>query len=123
MTLPHNIEFKFPLKELPGMELERTHDSPNYSGGFGDVWKCSWSPSSVNLPVAVAIKVVRVADSGQTEILAKTAQGIRREAYVWVNLKDDHVLSLHGITGGFGVLPAFVSSWVTKGSLDSYYRR
>jgi hypothetical protein len=36
-------------------------------------------------------------------------------------LEHDHILSLHGITMDFGtVLPAFVSSWMEKGSLDSY---
>ncbi|KAJ8588960.1 kinase-like protein [Rhizopogon salebrosus TDB-379] len=49
-------------------------------------------------------------------------KGIRREAHIWANLKDDHVLSLHGIAIGFGVLPAFVSSWMTNGSLESYLR-
>ncbi|KAG0701049.1 kinase-like domain-containing protein [Suillus ampliporus] len=123
MPPPHNIDFKIPLKEIPEAELRRIQDSPNHTGGFGDVWKCNWSPSSRNRPVTVAIKVVRVTDSSQTPLLAKTARSIRREAYVWANLKDDHVLSLHGITSGFGVLPAFVSSWMPKGSLDSYLKQ
>ncbi|KAG1723667.1 kinase-like domain-containing protein [Suillus paluster] len=123
MPSPHNIEFKIPLKEIPEAELKRTQNSPNHTGGFGDVWKCSWSTSSRNRPVTVAIKVVRVTDSNQTVLLDKTAWDIRREAYVWANLKDDHVISLHGITSGFGILPAFVSSWMTKGSLEGYLKQ
>jgi serine/threonine protein kinase len=119
---PHNIDFKSPLNEIPEKELRRTQNSPHHTGGFGDVWKCTWSPSR-NPQVTVAIKVVRVGDTSQTALLAKTARSIRREAYVWAKLKDDHVLPLHGITTGFGVLPAFVSSWMTKGSLESYLKQ
>lgn len=118
---PHNVDFKTPLKEIPEAELSRTHNSPQHTGGFGDVWKCIWSTSSSN--PAVAVKAVRVPDSSDTALLAKTARGIRREAHVWANLKDDHVLSLHGITTGFGELPAFVSSWMEKGSLDNFLKQ
>ncbi|KAG1904931.1 kinase-like domain-containing protein [Suillus fuscotomentosus] len=121
MTL-HNINFKTEVKEIPKAQLEKTNDSPNYTGGFGDVWKCIYSTSS-DSSLTVAIKVVRVPDASETELLKKTAWGIRREAHVWANLKDDHVLSLHGITTGFGVLPAFVSSWMTKGSLENYLKK
>lgn len=123
----HNVNFKTPLKEIPKAELCKTQDSPHHTGGFGDIWKCTWFTSSSKpsdtAAVEVAIKVVRVPDSSQKAPLEKTAWGIRREAYVWANLKDDHVLSLHGITTDFGVLPAFVSSWMTKGSLDSYLKQ
>ncbi|KAG2339267.1 kinase-like protein [Suillus weaverae] len=119
----HGIPFKAPLKEIPEAELRTTQISPHYTGGFGDVWKCSWSTSSSNPSVTVAIKVVRVPDSSQTVTVEKIKRSIRREAYVWAKLKDDHVLSLLGITMGFGVLPAFVSSWMTKGSLDSYLKQ
>ncbi|KAG2140936.1 kinase-like domain-containing protein [Suillus bovinus] len=120
---PHNVDFKTPVKEIPKAQLRKTEDAPNYTGGFGDVWKCIWSTSSSNPPLTVAIKVVRVADTSQTAPLEKAAWGIRREAYVWAQLKDDNVLSLRGITTGFGVLPAFVSSWMTKGSLDNYLKQ
>ncbi|KAG1853432.1 kinase-like domain-containing protein [Suillus subalutaceus] len=120
---PHKVDFKTPVKEIPEAELKRTQNFPHHTGGFGDVWKCNWSTSSRNPQVTVAIKVVRVPDSNQTALLEKIARSIRREAYVWAKLKDDHVLSLHGITMGFGVLPSFVSSWMTKGSLDSYLKQ
>ncbi|KAG1778240.1 kinase-like domain-containing protein [Suillus placidus] len=119
----HSVDFKAPLKEIPEAELRRTQSSPHYTGGFGDVWKCTWSTSSRNSKVTVAIKTMRVSDASQTAPLEKTARSIRREAHVWAKLKDDHVLSLLGITMGFGVLPAFVSSWMTKGSLDSYLKQ
>ncbi|KAG1868009.1 kinase-like domain-containing protein [Suillus tomentosus] len=117
---PHNINFKTPLKEIPEAEIKRTLNIPNHTGGFGDIWQCIWSTSSGNPPVTVAIKAVRVLDASETALLAKAARDLRREAHVWANLKDEHILSLHGITTGFSHLPAFISSWMTKGSLDSY---
>ncbi|KAG2140923.1 kinase-like domain-containing protein [Suillus bovinus] len=120
--LPPNIILKTPLIEIPSGELRKTKEIPNYAGGFGDIWECIWSTPSSNSPVIVAIKVVRVTDTSQTVPLEKAAWNMRREAHVWANLKDDHVLSLHGITNDFGVLPAFVSSWMTKGSLESYLK-
>jgi serine/threonine protein kinase len=120
---PHRVDFKTPLKVVPEAQLRRIQNRPHNTGGFGDVWKCVWSTSSSNPSVNVAIKVVRVPDSSQTASLEKIARGIRREAYVWANLKDDHVLSLHGITTGFGELPAFISSWMDKGSLDNYLKK
>ncbi|KAG1796464.1 kinase-like domain-containing protein [Suillus variegatus] len=120
---PHNVDFKTRLKEIPEAELRRTQNIPHHTGGFGDVWQCIWSTSSSHPSVKVAIKAVRVHDSSQTAMLAKAARGIRREAHVWANLKDDHILPLHGITTGFSHLPAFVSSWMTKGSLDSYLKQ
>ncbi|KAG1785070.1 kinase-like domain-containing protein [Suillus plorans] len=120
----HNIDFKTPLKEIPEAELRRTQNMPHHAGGFGDVWQCIWSTSSSKSPpVTVAIKAVRVLDSSETALLAKAARDLRREAHVWANLKDDHILSLHGITTGFSHLPAFISSWMTKGSLDSYLKQ
>ncbi|KAG2047585.1 kinase-like protein [Suillus hirtellus] len=120
---PHNIGFKSPLQEIPEVEFKRTQNTPHLTGGFCDVWKCIWSTSSSDQPLTVAIKLVRVADSEEKTSVEKTAWAIRREAHVWANLEDDHVLSLHGITTGFGVLPAFVSSWMTNGSLESYLKK
>ncbi|KAG1904932.1 uncharacterized protein F5891DRAFT_1255327 [Suillus fuscotomentosus] len=120
---PHNIGFKSLLQEIPEVEFKRTQNTPHLTGGFCDVWKCIWSTSSSDQPLTVAIKLVRVADSEEKISVEKTAWVIRREAHVWANLEDDHVLSLHGITTGFGVLPAFVSSWMTNGSLESYLKK
>ncbi|KAG2158602.1 kinase-like domain-containing protein [Suillus bovinus] len=118
----HNIDFKTPIKEIPMAELMKTSHAPEHAGGFGDVWKCIWSTSSSNPPTTVAIKVVRVNPHMVTSLKMAT-RDIRREACVWAKLKHDHILSLHGITTGFGILPAFVSSWMTKGSLDSYLKQ
>ena len=91
MALPPNIDFKTPLKEIPQGELTRLHNSPDHTGGFGDVWKCSWSTRSRNPPATVrpnskhahphwcvyhqvAIKAVRVADTSQIALLEKTAR-------------------------------------------------
>jgi serine/threonine protein kinase len=56
-------------------------------------------------------------------IRSLTEQRIRREAYVWINLKHANILKLHGIVEGFGPLPALVSPWMENGSLDSYLKQ
>ncbi|KAG1719841.1 kinase-like domain-containing protein [Suillus lakei] len=115
----HNVDFKAPLKEIPEAQLRRTQNSPHHTGGFGDVWKCTWSASSRSPPVTVAIKVVRVPDSSQTALLAKTARGIRREAYCLGQLERRPCpLASRNYDLVSETLPAFISSWMTKGSLD-----
>ncbi|OJA20095.1 hypothetical protein AZE42_07712, partial [Rhizopogon vesiculosus] len=47
---------------------------------------------------------------------------IRREAYVWITLSHDNILSFEGITDDFGQLPALVSLWMENGSLDVYLK-
>ena len=50
-------------------------------------------------------------------------QRIRREAYVWITLKHDNILTFYGIIDDFGLLPALVSPWMENGSLDSYLKQ
>lgn len=52
-----------------------------------------------------------------------TQQRIRREAYVWIDLKHVNILEFHGIVEGFGLLPALVAPWIENGSLDSYLKQ
>ncbi|KAG1799057.1 kinase-like domain-containing protein, partial [Suillus variegatus] len=48
---------------------------------------------------------------------------IRREAYVWITLEHDNILTFNGVVDGFGPLPALVSPWMENGSLDYYLKR
>jgi serine/threonine protein kinase len=51
------------------------------------------------------------------------SQRIRREAYVWITLKHQNILTFNGVIDGFGPLPALVSPWMENGSLDSYLKQ
>jgi hypothetical protein len=54
-----------------------------------------------------------------------THQGIRREAYVRMQLLHDNILPLEGVTvaNTFGPFPALVSPWMENGALDHYLNR
>ncbi|KAG1720885.1 kinase-like protein, partial [Suillus lakei] len=46
-----------------------------------------------------------------------------REAYVWITLEHDNILTFNGVIDGFGLLPALVSPWMENWSLDSYLKK
>lgn len=71
----------------------------------------------------VAVKSVRIPTGADRELIRKTGNRIRREAYVWIQLSHDNILPLEGITEGFGPLPAFVAPWMENGTLNDYLRR
>jgi len=70
----------------------------------------------------VAVKSIRVPQSDDKDLLYKTGRKIRREAHVWIKLEHKHILPLEGIVEGFGLLPALVSPWMEKGSLNYYLK-
>ncbi|KAG2340783.1 kinase-like protein, partial [Suillus weaverae] len=114
--------FKIEPPFIPATAIQRSQSFPHYTGGFGDVWKCSMFTQSETRPVAV--KVIKVPDTLPTAIIKKKYwQEVRREAYVWIQLLHDNILPLEGVTEGFGVLPAFVSPWMKNGTLHDYLKR
>jgi hypothetical protein len=50
------------------------------------------------------------------------SQRIRREAYVWITLEHENILTFNGAIDGFGPLSALVSPWMENGWLDSYLK-
>jgi serine/threonine protein kinase len=109
---------------IPATNIVRDSKFPTSSRGFGDIWKCSMAtPSGTQRLVAVrSIKALFVADA---MILKAIGKKIRRKAYVWVQLKHNHILPLEGmiVAGEFGPLPALVSPWMEEGSLVHYLER
>lgn len=82
-------------------------------GGFGDVWKCRFSGNEV------AVKCVRIEipDDHFKEIVNKR---LMHDFHKWKPLQHDNILSMYGITYGFGPVPAIVSPWMHNGSLSTY---
>lgn len=77
-------------------------------GSFWDVWKCIRKPEHPQITVEVAAKCLRLKiphDSCKTKITK--------------GLEHANLLSLLGITQGFGPLPAIVSPWMHKDSLTT----
>ncbi|KAG1730478.1 kinase-like domain-containing protein [Suillus lakei] len=121
--LPHRVDFKIEPFNIPVAEVKKLEPFPSGTGGLGDVWMCSWSRQSQAGTSMVAVKSVRVPQADDTQLVNWTGKRIRREAYVWITLEHDNILTLNGVIDGFGLLPALVSPWMENGSLDSYLKK
>ncbi|KAG2119357.1 kinase-like domain-containing protein [Suillus clintonianus] len=71
----------------------------------------------------VAVKSIRVPPLWDRETVQAKARDICRQAYIWIQLKHDHILPFEGVTEGFGPLPSLVSPWMKEGSLNDYLQR
>ncbi|KAG2134521.1 kinase-like domain-containing protein [Suillus clintonianus] len=117
------VNFKIKPRNIPATEIKKLQDFASGTGGLGDVWMCSWSPQSQAGTSKVAVKAVRVPQANDIKLVATTSKRIRREAYVWITLEHDNILTFSGVVDGFGPLPSLVSPWMENGSLDSYLKR
>ncbi|KAG1778249.1 kinase-like domain-containing protein [Suillus placidus] len=120
---PHRVDFKIEPQNIPVTEVKKLELYPSGTGGLGDVWMCSWSRQSQVGTSKVAVKSVRVPQASDTELVNRTSKRIRREAYVWITLEHENILTFNGVIDGFGPLPALVSPWMENGSLDSYLKQ
>lgn len=120
------VEFKIEPHLILATDLEEVGiiHMPVAAGGFTDIFKCSMSTDVGTRFVAVKSFKFRVPDTDNGRSLQRIGTMIRREVYVWIQLKHDHILPLEGVTiGKFGPLPALVSPWMEEGSLDDYLKR
>ncbi|KAG2114475.1 kinase-like domain-containing protein [Suillus cothurnatus] len=118
---PELVQFKIEPIFIPATDIIRDGKFPDCRGGLGDIWKCSMATTQRR----VAVKSIRVVSATDEKILKEIGKRVRREAYVWILLEHDHILPLEGVTivEEFGPLPALVSLWMEKGSLDDYLKR
>ncbi|OAX34616.1 kinase-like protein [Rhizopogon vinicolor AM-OR11-026] len=116
-----SVDFKIKPIIIPSAAIQRLEQYPHGAGGLGDIWKCSMSTESGARHVAV--KIVRVSQSDDKELLYKAGRIIRREAYVWITLSHVNILSFEGIVDDFGKIPALVSPWMENGSLNDYLKK
>ncbi|KAG2114466.1 kinase-like domain-containing protein [Suillus cothurnatus] len=119
----NRVDFKIKPHNIPATEVKKLELYPRGTGGLGDVWMCSWSRQSQVETSKVAVKSVRIPQANDTELVNRTSKRIRREAYVWITLKHQNILTFNGVIDGFGPLPALVSPWMENGSLDSYLKQ
>ncbi|KAG2041334.1 kinase-like domain-containing protein [Suillus americanus] len=84
---------------------------------------CSWSRKFKVGRSKVAVKSIRIPQANDIELVTKTSKRIRREAYVWITLVHENILTFIGVVDGFGPLPALVSPWMENGSLDDYLKQ
>lgn len=122
--LPSPVQFKIEPIPIPAANIVRDGNFPTCTGGLGDIWKCSMA-TRFGTQCLVAVKSIRVLFVTDTKMIQAMGKKVRREAYVWIQLKHDHILPLEGViaAGEFGPLPALVSPWMEEGSLDHYLIR
>ncbi|KAG1845177.1 kinase-like domain-containing protein [Suillus subluteus] len=113
------VMFKIEPNNIPATVIQKLDHA--FGGQVGDVWKCSMSTQSETH--LVALKSVRIPTGADGELIRKTGNRIRREAYVWIQLSHNHILPFEGVTEGFGPLPALVTPWMENGSLNNYLRQ
>ncbi|KAG2140930.1 kinase-like domain-containing protein [Suillus bovinus] len=116
------VQFKIEPIQIPATKIARHGNSATCTGGLADIWKCSMTTKSGTKRL-VAVKSIRILTATDVKILKKISERVRREAYVWIQLKHDHILPLDGVAEEFGLLPALVSPWMEEGSLDDYLKR
>ncbi|KAG2140917.1 kinase-like domain-containing protein [Suillus bovinus] len=119
---PVSVQFKIEPIHIPATNITRDDKFPTCRGGLADIWKCSMTTQS-GTPRLVAVKSVRVPSATDATSLQAIGKRVRREAYVWIKLKHDHILPLDGVIEEFGPLPALVSPWMKEGSLNDYLKR
>ncbi|KAG1730479.1 kinase-like domain-containing protein [Suillus lakei] len=125
---PTDVQVNYKIQPIliPTTAITKIDQFPNGSGGLGDVWKCSMYSLSGTVSAqseTVAVKSIRVPQASDEVLVKRASTRIRREAYVWIKLSHNRILSLKGVTEGFGQLPALVSPWMENGSLNDYLRR
>ncbi|KAG2041335.1 kinase-like domain-containing protein [Suillus americanus] len=121
---PESVQFKIEPIYILATNIARCGKFPDCRGGYCDIWKCSTTTQSGTRRL-VAVKSIRILSATDAKVLKVIGRKVRREAYVWIQLKHDHILPLEGVTVAeeFGPLPALVSPWMEQGSLDDYLKR
>lgn len=83
--------------------------------------KCKWVVHRSS-ETEVAVKTLRDNVNSQNDI-TKIFKRIRREIHVRERLRHKIILTLYGMTEGFGILPSFVYQWMENGSLHDYVKQ
>ncbi|KAG1888535.1 kinase-like domain-containing protein [Suillus subluteus] len=99
--------------------ITKDEEYPAASGGFGEIWKCTYKTDEISIKVAVKSLRVYAADQGKE----KKNERIQRELGICASLKHVNVLPVYGYTSGFSPFIAIVSRWAENGDLTAYLER
>ncbi|KAJ8587643.1 kinase-like protein [Rhizopogon salebrosus TDB-379] len=99
--------------------ITKVEDFPATRGGFGEIWRCTYSANQRPVPVAVKSLLVYASD----QLMEKKTKRIQRELRICARLKHPNVLPVYGYTFGFGPFMAIVSPWAENGNLTAYMER
>ncbi|KAF9472096.1 kinase-like protein [Pholiota conissans] len=104
------------LNDLTGKVTKDDEDAIG-GGVYADVFKGRWAAE--NKEKLVAIKVIRPHVHRGNEI-EKLNKRLRKEIRIWAKLTHENIVSLYGISSGFGKYPAMISQWMSQKQLDGY---
>ncbi|KAG2071008.1 kinase-like protein [Suillus decipiens] len=97
-------------------ELDRLHAFPVTAGSSGDIWQCHLYTADLG-KVQVAVKALCRFNASQSDSFRRK---LLRESQCWVKLKHRNIVYTYGMTSGFSVFPAVVTTWMRNGTLTEY---
>ncbi|KAG2139327.1 kinase-like domain-containing protein [Suillus clintonianus] len=113
--LLRNSEHRPLIAQIVEFLWSQTNITETTISGSVTAMRIAWTSS-------VAVKTLREDVNSQND-MEKICNRIRREMFVRKGLRRDTILTLYGMTTGFGVLPSFVYPWMAGGSLHDYLQR
>ncbi|KAG2046745.1 kinase-like protein [Suillus hirtellus] len=99
-------------------QISRLHAFPATAGSSGDIWQCHLYTADLG-KVQVAVKALRRFGALSPVMRRSLLQECRR----WIKLEHRNIIHIYGMTSGFGVLPAVVTTWMRDGTLTEYLDR
>ncbi|KAG2073272.1 kinase-like protein [Suillus decipiens] len=105
---------------IPVGAVKKLEVIPSRTERLGDVWKCCLSRS---MRKVVAVKDIRIPQGNDKKLVRLASKNISLLASLSISLAHENILVYYGIIEGFGLLPALVSPWMEKGSLDDYLKQ
>lgn len=99
-------------------QISRLHDFPVTAGSSGDIWQCHLDIADLG-KVQVAVKALCRFDAS-SPVMRKR---LLREYRLWIKLEHRNIIHIYGMTSGFSVFPAVVTTWMRNGTLTEYLSR
>lgn len=97
-------------------EIVRLHAFPVTAGSSGDIWQCHLHTADLG-KVQVAVKALCRFNASQSDFFRRK---LLRESQCWVKLKHRNIVCTYGMTSGFSVFPAVVTTWMRNRTLTEY---
>jgi len=99
--------------------ITKVENYPVARGGFGEIWRCTYSTDHGDVTVAVKSLLMYASDQ-LSEVMEKKTKRIQRELRTCASLKHPNILPVYGYTFGFGPFMAIVCPWAENGNLTAY---
>ncbi|KAG1811694.1 kinase-like domain-containing protein [Suillus variegatus] len=99
-------------------QISRLHAFAAKNGSSWDTWQCHLYTADLG-KVQVAVKAHRGFDASNPVIRKRLLRACR----LWIKLEHRNIVHIYGMTSGFSVFPAVVTTWMRNGTLTEYLNR